>query len=439
MVSNDLINRQTSQTKTDTMKIKHIVHNFLINTIPSMQLGRLKSVAAAIESLLVRNELTVTAVGRGINSDAAPKHQIKRFDRLCSNSALLLEKNDIYAAICQQWIPVGARPVILVDWSDLDDRKNAFLISATLSYDGRPITLYQEVHGLDTKETPVTHQKFMERFKRILPESCRPIIVADAGFKVPWHKLVLSLGWDYVGRVRKPNYYSLNGEDWRPVKSLFEKANLRTQCFKGKLTKSNQFDTTFILHRNPAKGRHKFTAQGKVCHSKHSKQHADGGREPWLLVTSLDITNRDAKRIVQIYAKRMEIECGYRDMKSEHYGLGFNASKSYKIHRIDILMRLAAVTALVLIIIGTAVEQAGMHYRYQANSIKNRRVLSLHFLGREVIKDKSLILTVADLKKAIAHMKKIIAKIDRRLWAGKGVLGEKWQPTQSELKNTMFL
>lgn len=421
------------------MKAETIVNNFMSNTTPLMHKGRQKSFADAVCSVLIRNELTVTALGRGIDSNATPKDKIKRVDRLLSNKILFRESDGMYAAICKSWIPCNARPVVLVDWSDLDERKHAFLISATLSYDGRPITLYQEVHDIETKETRATHKRFLTKLKSLLPEGCRPIIVADAGFKVPWHRLVLSLGWDYVGRVRKPNYYSLNGEDWQPVKALFEKANSKTQLFKGKLTKSNQFDTTFILHRKPAKGRHKYTAEGKVCQSKHSKQHANGAREPWLLVTSLDITNRDAKRIVEIYRKRMEIECGYRDLKSEHYGLGFEASKSYIIERINILMLISAVAALILIIIGTAVEQAGLHYRYQANTIKNRRVLSLHFLGREVIKDRRLKLVSEALNKAIIHMKNLIATHYRGLWTGKGSTTDQSQSSETKFKNRVFL
>ena len=95
----------------------------------------------------------------------------------------------------------------------LDNCKNAFLISATLVCDGRPITLYSQTHPLEAKEKLDVHHHFLETLKALLPENCHPIIVADAGFQVPWHELVLSLGWDYVGRVRKPTYCRLNYDD----------------------------------------------------------------------------------------------------------------------------------------------------------------------------------------------------------------------------------
>jgi len=214
------------------MKVTTILNDFITKEIPSMHKIRKQALLACVHSVVKENKLTVTAMGRGIDSNAKEKHTIKRSDRLCSNINLYREKNHIYTAICKHWIPATARPVILIDWSDLDEWKNAFLISATLAYDGRPITLYQEVHTVDTKEKPVTHKVFMETLKSLLPEGCRPIIVTDAGFKIPWFKLVASLGGDYVGRSRKPNFFSLNGENWQSINVLFKKATSRQSASK---------------------------------------------------------------------------------------------------------------------------------------------------------------------------------------------------------------
>jgi hypothetical protein len=174
--------------------------------------------------------------------------------------------------------------------------------------------------------------------KGLLPENCHPIIVADAGFKVPWHEMVLALNWDYVGRVRKPNHCRIDGEAFQPVDDIFKVATSTAKCFKGELTKSNGFETTFVLYKTSGKGRHKKTAEGKRCASKHSKQHAAGGREPCLLATSLPVTSKLAHKVVNIYSSTMQIELSYRDMKSKLYGLGFNESESYKTNRIAILV-----------------------------------------------------------------------------------------------------
>ena len=43
-------------------------------------------------------------------------------------------------------------PIILVDWSDLDERTQHFLLRASLATQERSLTLYEEVPPLSRKE-----------------------------------------------------------------------------------------------------------------------------------------------------------------------------------------------------------------------------------------------------------------------------------------------
>jgi hypothetical protein len=108
------------------------VNDILINSSPMYKIRRL-ALVECINSIVNGNSLTVTLMGRGIESKNFEKHSIKRSNGLCSNDHLHREKTEIYGGICKLWIPASARPVILVDWSDLVDCKSAFLISATLA------------------------------------------------------------------------------------------------------------------------------------------------------------------------------------------------------------------------------------------------------------------------------------------------------------------
>jgi len=139
-----------------------------------MHKTRRNAVTACVKSLLNGSAATVTSIGRGINTKA-------------------FESGNT------------SRPVISIDWSDLDDRKAHFLLRAAISLKGRPITLYQEVHCNKTKEKPATHKTFLKTLHTILPSHCRPVIVTDAGYKSPWFREVRALGWDIVGRIRKPH------------------------------------------------------------------------------------------------------------------------------------------------------------------------------------------------------------------------------------------
>jgi hypothetical protein len=59
------------------------------------------------------------------------------------------------------------------------------VIRSSLAFDGRSVTLYEEFHGLNTKEKRATHALFLSRLKAKLGDRVKPIIVTDAGFKPP--------------------------------------------------------------------------------------------------------------------------------------------------------------------------------------------------------------------------------------------------------------
>lgn len=111
-----------------------------------------------------------------------------------------------------------------------------------------------------------------------------------------------------------------------------------------------------------------------------SLKHAKSATDPWLLATSLPAHRNLAKRVVAIYQQRMQIEEGFRDMKSNRFGLGFEYNNTVNPKRLAVLILLATLASLVAIIIGMAVCAANKHKRFQANT-SNRAVLSFHTLG----------------------------------------------------------
>ena len=157
----------------------------LLNITSTMHAKRRNALASCVYSLLTGSMATVTNIGRGVDSSAYEKHKIKQADRLLSNRNLYQERHAIYQALIQQCIGENKQPIILLDWSDLDECKRHFLLRATLASHGRGLCLYEEVHSMKTKEKPKTHTDFLKKLKQLLPKHCRPIIVSDAGFKNP--------------------------------------------------------------------------------------------------------------------------------------------------------------------------------------------------------------------------------------------------------------
>lgn len=215
-----------------------------------------------------------------------------------------------------------------------------------------------------------------------LDADCKPVIVTDAGFKSPRFRPVQELGWDIVGRVRKPHHYSLNGsEKWQCITELYKKATIRPEVFaSAQIARANPFECTLVLVKHKSKGRHAKNKDGSRKCSKKSQKYAKGAQDPWLLATSLPVSGNIAKKVVAIYKQRMQLEEGFRDMKSHQFGLGFEYSKSVKKDRLSVLIFISTLASLVAILTGLALIEAGQHKRLQANTLK-RRVLSFHTLA----------------------------------------------------------
>jgi hypothetical protein len=67
-----------------------------------------------------------------------------------------------------------------------------------------------------------------------------------------------------------------------------------------------------------------------------------------------------AKKSVQIYQTRMQIEESFRDMKSTKLGVGVDHNHTYKLKRMSLLVLMTALAEMVLILLGKVVEQAGL-------------------------------------------------------------------------------
>lgn len=81
----------------------------------------------------------------------------------------------------------------------------------------------------------------------------------------------------------------------------------------------------------------------------------------------------------------MQIEEGFRDLKSTKYGFGFEHVNTLHIYRLNVFFLIAMLSSFLAWIIGWLAEKVNLQARYQANSTKNKRVLSLFYLGYRII------------------------------------------------------
>ena len=302
-----------------TMQASEVLHKWLLRVCPEMHRARRDALSAVVLAGVSGRRLTVTDLGRSIESDAKEKHCIKRADRLLSNRHLQHESAGVYAAIARQLIGAQRRPVISVDWSDLDPSKRHFLLRAAIAVQGRSLTLYEEVHPLQGKDKPGVQQAFLKRLRAALPTHCRPIIVTDAGFRTPWFKQVQSLGWDWIGRVRNRHWVALNGDEWWvPCKSLYDEARATPKSLgEAKLTWRHAHPCRLVVYKAPHRGRSRLTRYGRRSRQINSLRKSAAQLEPWLLATSLPLDTKLAKAEADIEAARTSAMAEIEDVALE--------------------------------------------------------------------------------------------------------------------------
>lgn len=144
------------------------------------------------------------------------------------NLTLNQERTLLYSAMAKWIIGKHKQPVILVDWSDLRENRSFHLLRASLPVGGRALTIYDEVHPEKKLGNGQIEKRFLKTLKTLLPESCCPIIITDAGYRTPWFNAAQDLGWDFVGHVGGHTMITPQSTDsWIRVEQIFETATTR--------------------------------------------------------------------------------------------------------------------------------------------------------------------------------------------------------------------
>jgi hypothetical protein len=367
------------------VRITTILLRQLTGSLEAIHMARLRLVFAATAALLRGGKISLTAIGRAIAISTSQKHGIKRVDRLLGNERLWGERRLFFQAIARRLIPSRSQPVILVDWTDLT--KTIWTLTAALSVQGRAVVIYSESHPISRYLKQSVNRRFLRRLRDILPADCVPIIVTDAGFRSPWMKEVVKLGWNYVCRIRGLNRLREVGKvGWRPLLSFFPSVLRRAKDFGlFELGLRARYVTRIIGFRK----RGNWTYRGAGWSEKWGKQgkgrtlkQLRAAKEPWILATSLKLS---AKKIVALYRSRMQIEETFRDTKCPRFGLSMAEARTTNPRRGDILMLLASLAHFTTILAGLVAEASNLAPRFQANTLRSRRVLSLSRLGRLVL------------------------------------------------------
>jgi hypothetical protein len=374
-----------------------LLHKWLRDACPSIHKARLSALVKVVQGLLTGGRLTLTALGRQLPTSAFVKHNIKCVDRLLGNVQLQHERVVIYRAVARWVLANTPRPILLVDWSDCEPGHKHLMLKAAVPLRGRALSIYEEVYPLARYNSPRTHRRFLRNLRAVLPAHCRPIIVTDAGFRGPWFREVERYGWDWLGRVRNKVKFALQQTpDWRYTTTLYPRATPTPRYVgRGWLSRQQPYACHLYLlrkyRRGPGRSR-KTHGQGTLA-----KRARKLYKDPWLIATSLPNTYGAAKRIMKLYALRMQIEETFRDCKGQRWGLGLQEARSREPQRWEILLLIGTLATVIQGLVGLAATARHYTPHFRVNTRKKRAVLSICLLGQQVLHSRRFHLTRAAL------------------------------------------
>jgi hypothetical protein len=255
------------------------------------------------------------------------------------------------------------------------------------------------------QNSPKAEKHFLRRLASVLPDGVNPILVTDAGFRGPWFRAVEAMGWQWLGRLRNTTYLRTvavanKPAPWESCKAMYQRAK-QTPRDLGlmEVARSKPLSAHVVLHAKPPGGRKHRTRQGQPARDSYSRSHAKREREPWLLMASPSL-KLNARQLVTLYARRMQIELSFRDLKSHRYGQAFEDSLTRKGPRIAVLLLLSALAAFATWLVGMACEASGIDQWLMPFRAK-RRLYSVMRLGREALVRRWLQITLSHLVEQI--------------------------------------
>lgn len=375
------------------MHLVELLHKTIEEKLPCIHKKRLTSLMTACEAAMGSNQLYLTGLGRSLLNSNKESSNIQKIDRLLGNGSLQAERDFIYQVMMREIIQSNTRPYIHIDWTCINSVTRLYALRASLSMPGRSIVMYEECYPKRKENNHATHKSFLNKLKKLLPPSVKPIIITDAGFRAIWFAHILQLGWDFVGRLRNKNAVCKDEtSDWHLSSTYFKKARAKPTCMGPHLlTQEGKVEVNLVLYKGKCKRRGKLNPGKKKSLAGKSKRHTLAAKEPWVLATSLKEAQSNPTFIVNLYRQRMRIEENIRDTKCPHYGLGLKDSLTRCPQRMNILLLIAALATFAAWLAGLFIQSSGKAADFQAHSAKVTNALSLVFLGRRALKKKFII------------------------------------------------
>lgn len=386
----------------------------LKNSCETVHASRLQATLDVAAALQKSKSLTQASIGRKLSGDIDIKHKIKKVDRLEGNELLHNELECLYSGLSSyvfKYLTIEKHTPLVVDLCYIKDGYDIPMLSAEVALKGRTIPIYREVFG--KKELKGRAQKFLNNLAECIPSSHDVVVIMDAAFGEEWLEAIEDLNWSWLLRIRGKRQLKLTQDsEWLEASELMPLITGRAKCHnKAHILKKYNHPCRIITKRGNITSKRKKPSKLPRNYNSANGGYSKKAKEPWILATNLP-SSYNATQIVNYYKKRMQIEESFRDIKSPQYGLSARFARTKCIHRWGVKMLLAAIVQIVSWIIGIIGHSLNYQKKFQANTVKDKKVFSYFFLGQLIIEHNM----VHELKVDYEKLPEIIDKELAREW-----------------------
>lgn len=373
------------------MRASGVLQKCLSGSLSDMHVLRKRSLLRAVEALLHGRRLTLIDIARSWPGATRVRAPLKAADRLLGNRHLQTERTAIDRDMAR-WLLRGPQPVIVIDWSDLKPDKSWCLLRAAVPVGGRTLTLLDMVVPGRQQGSPGAEKRFLRQLRALIPSSVRPVLVTDAGFRTPWFRAVSAMGWYWLGRLRgrtqvKPQDSPNHAGEWVDSRQLHALASAQPQELPPmQANRSDPLDCRLVVYAKKRQGRRHANRRAPVKASRASSSLKASARErePWLIVASPELRQPSARQLVHLYARRMQIELAFRDLKSHRYGQGMEDCLTRSGERLQILLLIHTLAAFASWLAGLGCEATGID-QWLCPIHSKRKLYSTLRVGREAL------------------------------------------------------
>lgn len=369
-----------------------LLESHLYEACSEIHVGRLNSILEVASALHKSSNLSLTAMGRELSGDMDIKHKIKKIDRLEGNKHLYKEFDYLYRGLSDyvfKNIAIDTNIPVIIDLCFIKDNREIQMLSAEVATKGRSIPLYREV--FQQGELKGRAKSFLSTLATCIPLGREALIIMDAGFGEDWFKEIETHGWYWLSRIRQGKKVKLSDNDeWLSVKELFPEIGTRAKSHnKAYIMKSHNHSCRIITKKNTPKNvKSKYVRQPRNYNAGNG-DYKRSAKEPWILATNLPI-KFSVTKVINYYKKRMQIEESFRDIKSHQFGLSARYARTKCIYRWGVKMLLAAIVQIVCWVVGIIGHSQDFQRRFQANTVRDKKVFSYFYLGQLIIEHDML-------------------------------------------------